>query len=159
MSKIALSKSHLSGHELSYIKAAFGVNEVSVYGDNLAGFENDLEVYLGENSKVACTISGTAAIHLALILSGVTRGDEVLCQSMRYSASANPILYQGAIPVFIGSEKYTWNMCPDFLEITIKDQISKGKKLKAIIAVNSYGMPAKIDEIARLAKHYKITLI
>lgn len=159
MSKIALSKSHLSGHELSYIKAAFDRNEVSVYGENLSSFENDLEVYLGENSKVACTTSGTAAIHLALILAGVTRGDEVLCQSMTYSASVNPILYQGAIPVFIGSEKETWNMCPDALETAIKDRISKGKKPKAIIVVYSYGMPAKIAKIVNLAKQYNIIVI
>lgn len=159
MSKIALSTSHLTGHELTYIQDAFQRNEVSVYGANLAHFENDLEVYLGESTKVACTISGTAAIHLALILAGVTKDDEVLCQSMTYVASANPILYQGAIPVFVGSETETWNMCPDALEIAIKDRISKGKIPKAIIVVHSYGMPAQIDKIAKLAKQYNITLV
>jgi len=159
MSKIALSTSHLSGHELSYIQDAFQRNEVSVYGANLVQFENDLEDYLGENTKVACTISGTAAIHLALILAGVIQHDEVICQSMTYVASANPILYQGAIPVFVGSETHTWNMCPDALEIAIKDRISKGKIPKAIIVVHSYGMPAQIDKIAKLAKQYNIILI
>lgn len=159
MSKIALSTSHLCGHELTYIQDAFERNEVSVYGNNLAHFENDLEVYLGENTKVACTISGTAAIHLALILAGVTKDDEVLCQSMTYVASANPILYQGAIPVFVGSETDTWNMCPDALEIAIKDRISKGKKPKAMIVVHSYGMPAQMDTIVKLAKQYNIMLI
>ena len=159
MSKIALSTSHLTGHELTYIQDAFQRNEVSVYGANLVQFENDLEVYLGENTKVACTISGTAAIHLALILAGVTQHDEVICQSMTYVASANPILYQGAIPVFVGSETHTWNMCPDALEIAIKDRISKGKTPKAIIVVHSYGMPTQIDKIAKLAKQYNISLI
>ncbi|WP_430410885.1 DegT/DnrJ/EryC1/StrS family aminotransferase [Kordia sp.] len=159
MSKIALSTSHLSGHELPYIQAALESNQVSVYGDNLTGFENDLESYLQKEVKIACTISGTAAIHLALILAGISRDDEVLCQSMTYSASVNPIIYQGAIPVFIGSEKETWNMCPEALETAIKDRISKGKTPKAIIVVHSYGMPAKMDEIVAIANQYKITLI
>lgn len=159
MSKIPLSKSHLSGHELAYIQAAFERNEVSVYGENLTGFENDLEQYLQNESKVACTISGTAAIHLALILANVTEGDEVLCQSMTYAASANPIRYQNATPVFIGSEEETWNMCPEALEMAIKDRIAHGKKPKAIIVVHSYGMPAKIDKIAAIANQYEITLI
>lgn len=159
MSKIPLSKSHLSGHELVYIQAAFERNEVSVYGENLTGFENDLENYLQKETNVACTISGTAAIHLALILANVTEGDEVLCQSMTYAASANPILYQNATPVFIGSEEETWNMCPEALEAAIKDRIAHGKKPKAIIVVHSYGMPAKIDKIAAIANQYEITLI
>ena len=122
MSKIKLSTSHLSGHELLYIQAAINSNEVSVYGDNLTGFENDLENYLQKNAKVACTISGTAAIHLALILANVSQNDEVLCQSMTYAASVNPVVYQYAIPVFVGSEKDTWNMCPEALEEAIKDR-------------------------------------
>lgn len=159
MSKIALSKAHLSGHELPYIQAAFERNQVSVYGENLTGFENDLESYLQQDAKIACTISGTAAIHLALILANITQGDEVLCQSMTYSASVNPVLYQKATPIFIGSEKDTWNMCPEALETAIKNRIAKGKRPKAIIVVHSYGMPAKMDEITTLAKHYNITLI
>ncbi|NVK51717.1 MAG: aminotransferase class I/II-fold pyridoxal phosphate-dependent enzyme [Flavobacteriaceae bacterium] len=159
MSKIPLSKSHLSGYELAYIQTAFQRNEVSVYGENLTGFENDLEKYLQKESKVACTISGTAAIHLALILANVMKGDEVLCQSMTYAASANPITYQGAIPIFIDSEKDTWNMCPKALELAIKDRILKNKKPKAIIVVDLYGMPAKLNEISSVAKKYEITLI
>ncbi|AXT18569.1 aminotransferase class I/II-fold pyridoxal phosphate-dependent enzyme [Flavobacteriaceae bacterium AU392] len=159
MLRIALSKSHLSGYELPYIKKAFDNNQISIYGENLSGFENDLEEYLQKESHISCTISGTAAIHLALILSGVEKGDEVLCQSMTYSASANPILYQGAHPVFIGSEKNTWNMCPEYLEEAIKDRISKGKKPKAIIVVHLYGMPARMDEIVEITKRYEILLI
>lgn len=159
MSKIKLSTSHLSGHELPYIQAALNSNQVSVYGDNLIGFENDLENYLQKDTKIACTISGTAAIHLALILANVSQDDEVLCQSMTYAASVNPVVYQHAIPVFVGSEKDTWNMCPNALEEAIKDRISQGKKPKAIIVVHSYGMPAKMDEITALANQYKITLI
>ena len=159
MDKISLSKPHLSGKELSYIEAAFANNQISIYGHNLTGFEADLEHFLQQDKKVACTISGTAAIHLGLILDGVTAGDEVICQSMTFSASANPIVYQGATPVFIDSESDTWNMCPNHLEVAIKDRIAKGKKPKAIIAVHLYGMPAKIDEIAAIAKTYDITLI
>ncbi len=159
MSKIKLSTSHLSGHELPYIQAALESNQVSVYGDNLTGFENDLENYLQNDAKIACTISGTAAIHLALILANVSQDDEVLCQSMTYAASVNPVVYQHAIPVFVGSEKDTWNMCPEALEEAIKDRISQGKKPKAIIVVHSYGMPAKMDEITALANQYEITLI
>lgn len=159
MSKIKLSTSHLSGHELPYIQAALENNQVSVYGDNLTGFENDLESYLQKNTKIACTISGTAAIHLALILANVSQGDEVLCQNMTYAASVNPVIYQHAIPIFIGSEKDTWNMCPEALEEAIKDRILQGKKPKAIIVVHSYGMPAKMDEIMALANQYGITLI
>lgn len=159
MSKIVLSKSHLGGHELPYIKKAFDKNQVSIYGENVSGFENDLERYLKEESNVACTVSGTAALHLALILAGVKRDDEVICQSMTFSASANPILYQCATPVFVDSEKDTWNMCPVHLEEVIKDRASKGKKPKAIIVVHLYGMPAKMDEIMLIAKKYDIPLI
>lgn len=159
MSRIALSTSHLSGHELPYIQAAFERNQISVYGDNLSVFENNLEAYLQKDVKVACTISGTAAIHLGLILSGVKAGDEVICQSMTFSASANPIVYQGATPIFIDSETDTWNMCPKYLETAIKDRIAKGKKPKVIIVVHLYGMPAKMDEIETIAKKYEIVLI
>lgn len=159
MSKIKLSISNLSGHELPYIQSALESNQVSTYGSNLIGFEDDLESYIKENSKVACLASGTSAIHLALILAGITKDDEVLCQSFTFSASANPIVYQGAKPVFIDSEQYTWNMCPISLEEAIKERISKGKKPKAIIVVHLYGMPAKMDEILTISKKYKITLI
>ncbi|WP_046755348.1 DegT/DnrJ/EryC1/StrS family aminotransferase [Kordia jejudonensis] len=159
MSKIKLSSAHLSGHELPYIQAALDENQVSVYGENLTAFENELEHYLAQDVKVACTISGTAALHLALMLANVTQGDEVLCQNMTYAASVNPVLYQKAMPIFIGSEQETWNMCPKALEEAIKDSISAGKKPKAIIVVHSYGMPAKMDEILALASQYNIILI
>jgi dTDP-4-amino-4,6-dideoxygalactose transaminase len=156
--KILLSNSHLSGTEKSYINGALKNNELT-FGKNLEIFQYSLETYLGENRKVSALSSGTAAIHLALVMAGVEQGDEVLCQSFTFSASANPIKYQGAIPVFIDSEPETWNMCPRFLEEAIKDRVSKGKKPKAIIVVHLYGMPAKMDEIGAIAKKYDIILI
>ena len=120
-------------------------------GPNVDGFEKDITSYFQDNTNVAILSSGTAAIHLALILLGVESGDEVICQSMTFSASANPIRYQHATPVFIDSEKDTWNMDPQFLEEAIKDRIAKGKKPKAIIPVHLYGMPAKMQEIMRIA--------
>jgi dTDP-4-amino-4,6-dideoxygalactose transaminase len=156
--KIYLSKSVLN-EELPYIRETLKKSQSSVYGGCLSVFENDLELYLEENSNVACVSSGTAAIHLALIVAGVVQGDEVLCQSFTFAATANPIVYQGAIPVFIDSEKETWNMCPNHLEEAIKDRIAKEKKPKAIIIVHLYGMPAKMDEISAIAKKYQVTLI
>ncbi len=157
--KIWLSSPHMGGNEQKYINEAFEANWIAPLGPNVNGFERDLEGYLDENKKIACLVSGTSALHLALILSGVTAGDEVVCQSMTFSASANPIVYQGATPIFIDSEIDTWNMCPVALEEAIKGRISKGKKPKAIIVVHLYGMPAKIDEIATIAKKYDIKLI
>jgi len=157
--KISLSTSHLTGEEQKYIAKAFELNEVSTYGQNIFNLETDLKNYLGKDTHVTCLSSGTAAIHLALILAGVKSNDEVICQSMTFSASANPILYLGAKPIFIDSEKETWNMCPNKLEQAIKDRISKTQKPKAIIGVHLYGMPAKIDEIVKIAKTYDITLI
>src|SRR5690606_676801 len=116
-------------------------------GPNVDCFEKELENFVKEDSFVIALNSGTSAIHLALILLGVQSGDEVICQSMTFSASANPILYQGAIPIFVDSESDTWNICPEKLEIAIKDRIKKGKKPKAIIAVHLYGNPYKIEEI------------
>ena len=159
-SKIWLSSPHMGGNEMSYVQEAFNTNWVAPLGPNVKAFETALEKYIDNNdAKVACLNSGTSAIHLALILAGITQNDEVLCQSFTFSASANPIAYQKAIPIFIDSEKETWNMCPDALEAAIKDRISKGKKPKAIIVVHLYGMPAKIDEICIIANKYKITLI
>ncbi|CAM1339454.1 DegT/DnrJ/EryC1/StrS family aminotransferase [Tenacibaculum aestuarii] len=157
--KIWLSSPHMGGGEQKYVQEAFDTNWVAPLGPNVNGFEQDLEEYVGENSKVACLASGTSALHLALILAGVGYVDEVLCQSMTFSASANPIVYQGAIPVFVDSEKDTWNMCPSALEEAIVDRIANGKKAKAIIVVHLYGMPAKMDEIVALSKKYGITLI
>ena len=129
--KIWLSSPHMGGGEQKYVQEAFDTNWIAPLGPNVNGLEKDLENYIKQNSKIACLTSGTAAIHLALILAGVGNGDEVICQSFTFSASANPITYQGAIPIFIDSEKDTWNMCPKALELAIKDRILKNKKPKA----------------------------
>ncbi|WAC01092.1 aminotransferase class I/II-fold pyridoxal phosphate-dependent enzyme [Lacinutrix neustonica] len=157
--KIRLSSPHMGGTEQHYIKEAFDTNWIAPPGPNVTGFENDLRKYLNEAVHVACLSSGTAAIHLALVQLGVGLNDEVICQSMTFSASANPIKYQGATPVFVDSEKETWNMCPVHLESAIKDRIKKGTKPKAIIVVHLYGMPAKIDEIQAISKDYNIPLV
>ncbi|GGC88351.1 pyridoxal phosphate-dependent aminotransferase [Flavobacterium lutivivi] len=158
-SKIWLSSPHMGGKEQDFIKEAFDTNWVAPLGPNVAGFENDLESFLGENVQIAVLSSGTAALHLALIQLGVNAGDEVICQSFTFSASANPIVYLGAIPIFIDSEPETWNMCPVALEEAIKDRISKGKTPKAIIPVHLYGMPAKMDEILSVAGKYNIPVL
>jgi len=158
-SRIWLSSPHMGGNELKYIHEAFDTNWIAPLGPNVTGFEGDLKQFLNTEKEVGALASGTAAIHLGLILAGVTAGDEVICQSMTFSASANPILYQGATPVFIDSEPETWNMCPIYLEAAIKDRIAKGKKPKAIIPVHLYGMPAKIDEIVAIANKYEIVII
>ena len=157
--KIWLSSPHMGGNEQKYVKEAFDTNWVAPLGPNVTGLENDLENYLNNTIHVAALSSGTAAIHLSLILLGVKAGDEVICQSMTFSASANPILYLGATPVFIDSEKDTWNLCPIALEEAIIDRIAKGNKPKAIIGVHLYGMPFKVDEIAAISKKYNIPLI
>ncbi len=157
--KIWLSSPHMGGGELKYINEAFKDNWVAPLGPNVTGFETSLENYLGAGSHVAALSSGTAALHLALILLGVERDDEVICQSMTFSASANPIVYLGATPIFVDSELDTWNISPIHLEEAIKDRISKGKKPKAIIAVHLYGMPYKIEEITAISKKYEIPVI
>ena len=144
-SKIWLSLAHMGGQEQSYIKQAFDTNWVVPLGPNVDGFESDLQGYIGEKKHIVALSSGTAAIHLALIQLGVGAGDEVICQSFTFSASANPIKYLGAEPVFIDSEGDTWNMSPYYLEVAIKDRLEKrGKLPKAIIPVHLYGMPAKM---------------
>ena len=158
-SRIWLSSPHMGGNELTYIQEAFDTNWIAPLGPNVTGFEGDLKAFLNTTKEVAALASGTAAIHLGLILAGVKAGDEVICQSMTFSASANPILYQGATPIFVDSEPETWNMCPKRLEEAIKDRIAKGKKPKAIIPVHLYGMPAKMDEITAIANKYEIALI
>lgn len=158
-SKIWLSSPHMGGNELKYIHEAFDENWVAPLGPNVNGFEADLENFLNSDVKVAALSSGTAALHLALIECGVEYGDEVICQSMTFSASANPIAYQGAVPVFVDSEPETWNMCPKALREAVEDRISEGKKPKAIIVVHLYGMPAKIDEISAISDEFKIPLI
>lgn len=158
-SQIWISTPHMGGNEQKYIQEIFNPNRVDYKDYNLHSFEECLENYLGNNSFVAVLNSGTAAIHLGLILLGVKAGDEVICQSMTFSASANPILYLGATPVFIDSELDTWNLCPKVLEQAIVDRIAKGKKPKAIIAVLLYGVPYKIDEIRAIANKYDIPIL
>jgi dTDP-4-amino-4,6-dideoxygalactose transaminase len=158
-SRIYLSSPHMGGTEQSYVNDAFNTNWIAPLGPNVEGFERSLEDYLGKDNYVAALSSGTAAIHLALILLGVAKGDEVICQSLTFSASANPIVYLGATPVFVDSEADTWNMSPDYLEEAIKDRIAKGKKPMAIIAVHIYGMPFNVDLISGIAKKYDIPLV
>ena len=158
-SKIWLSSPHMGGNEQKFIKEAFDTNWVAPLGPNVTGFEQDLEKYLLEDVFVGALSSGTAALHLGLILLGVKAGDEVICQSMTFSASANPISYLGATPIFVDSEPETWNICPNALEEAIKSRISKGKKPKVIIAVHLYGMPFKVDEIRQIANQYEIPIL
>ena len=158
--RIYLCLAHMSGDEQKYIKEAFDTNWVVPLGPNVDAFEAELENYVGENRKVVALTSGTAAIHLALVACGVKAGDEVITQSFTFCASANPITYLGATPIFIDSERETWNMNPQLLEEAIKDRIEKtGKTPKAIITVSIYGMPYKIDEIAEIANRYDIPII
>lgn len=157
--RIFLSLSQQSGFEQKYIQKALNDNWITSGGPNVNEFEKVLENYLVDKSFVTALNSGTSAIHLALILLEVKAGDEVICQSLTFSASANPILYQGAIPVFVDSEPETWNICPENLEIAIQERIKKGKKPKAIIAVHLYGNPYKIDEVHAIAHRYEIPII
>ncbi|WP_422614469.1 DegT/DnrJ/EryC1/StrS family aminotransferase [Ascidiimonas aurantiaca] len=157
--KILLSSPHMAGTEQKYIREAFATNWVAPLGANVNGLEEDLEQYLAHDVHAAVLISGTAALHLGLVLLGVSHGDEVLCQSFTFTASANPIIYQGALPVFIDSEEETWNLCPELLEKAIKDRISKGKKPKAIISVHLYGMPYKVKEVHEVAERYDIPIL
>jgi dTDP-4-amino-4,6-dideoxygalactose transaminase len=159
-SKIWLSSPHMGGQELSYINQAFESNWIAPLGPNVDGFEQDLTAFLGNNVHVAALSSGTAAIHLALVILGVGAGDEVICQSMTFSASANPIVYLGARPVFVDSEEKTWNISPEYLEASIIDRQQKtGKLPKAIIVVHLYGMPAQMDKIMSISRKYNIPVI
>lgn len=157
--KIWLSSPHMGGNEQTYVQEAFDTNWVAPLGPNVTGFEQDLETFLNDDLYVAALSSGTAALHLGLVLLGVQAGDEVICQSFTFSASANPIVYLGATPVFIDSESETWNMCPVALEEAIVDRIAKGKKPKAIVPVHLYGMPFKVDEIRAVANKYQIPIL
>lgn len=157
-SKIWLSSPHVSGNEMKYIDQAFSKNHIFPMGANVSGLEQDIKSFTGTDNCV-CLSAGTAALHLALILLDVKEGDDVICSSFTFSASANPIAYQKANPVFVDSERETWNMNPRLLEVAIKDRINKGKKPKAIIIVHLYGMPAKMDEIMKIANLYQIPLI
>jgi dTDP-4-amino-4,6-dideoxygalactose transaminase len=149
----------MGGNEEAYVKEAFDSNWIAPLGPNVNLFEKALETYLGDATHVATLSSGTAAIHLALKILGVTAGDEVICQSFTFSASANPIAYLGATPIFVDSETETWNMSPILLEKAIVDRIRMGKKPKAIIAVHLYGMPYKVDEITAIGHNYNIPII
>jgi dTDP-4-amino-4,6-dideoxygalactose transaminase len=157
--KIWLSSPHMGGTEQQYIQEAFDTNWVAPLGPNVNGLEQDLETYLGHQASVGALSSGTAAIHLGLVLLGVKAGDEVICQSMTFSASANPILYLGATPIFIDSEEQTWNICPVALEQAIQDRIQKGNKPKAIIAVHLYGVPYQIEAVRAVADKYSIPIL
>lgn len=158
--RIYLCLAHMSGNEMKYIQDAFDTNWVVPLGPNVNGFEEDLENFVEQNKKVVALSAGTAAVHLALIDCGVEAGDEVMVQSFTFCASSNPIKYLGATPVFVDSEKDTWNMDPELLDKAIADRLKKtGKKPKAIVVVYLYGMPAKIDEILKVSKKYDIPLI
>lgn len=157
--KIWLSSPHMGGTEQKYVQEAFDTNWVAPLGPNVNAFEEALVKYVDQDVYVAALSSGTAAIHLALELLGVSRGDEVLCQSFTFSASANPILYLGAKPIFIDSERDTWNMSPKLLEQAIINRMDQGRKPKAIIAVHLYGMPYNVEEISRISKTYGIPVV
>ena len=176
--RIYLCLAHMSGKEMDFIKEAFDTNWVVPMGPNVNAFEKDLEKFVNKrveinpetgkpereiaplDKKVVCLSAGTAAVHLALIACGVKAGDEVLVQSFTFCASSHPITYLGATPVFIDSERESWNMDPELLEEAIKDRIAKtGKKPKAIIPVALYGMPYKIDRIMEIANRYEIPVI
>lgn len=156
--KIWLSSPHMGDNEMAYVKEAFDTNWIAPVGPHLNRFEEELSK-ISKGYNVAALSSGTAAIHLALILLGVSNGDEVLCSSFTFSASANPIIYQGAKPVFVDSEYDTWNMCPNSLRQAIESRIKEGKKPKAIIVVHLYGMPAKMKEITNIAKAFNIPVV
>lgn len=168
--RIYLCLAHMSGREQDFIKEAFDSNWVVPMGPNVNGFEKDLEEFVNKvddngrikelDRKVCCLSAGTAAVHLALLACGIGPGDEVLVQSFTFCASSHPITYLGATPVFVDSERETWNMDPDLLEEAIKDRIAKtGRKPKAIIPVALYGMPYQIDRILEIAKCYEIPVI
>ena len=158
--KIWLSLAHMGGKEQQFIQEAFDTNWVVPLGPNVDGFEKDLEGYLGGNKNIVALSAGTAAIHLGLIQLGVGLGDEVICQSFTFAATANPIKYLGASPVFVDSEPDTWNMSPTLLQQAIEDRISKtGKKPKAVMPVHLYGMPAKMDKIIEICSKYDIPVL
>ncbi len=157
--KIWLSSPHMGGIEQKYIQDAFDANWIAPLGPNVISFEQDLESYLDANVHVGALSSGTAAIHLGLILLGVQAGDAVLCQTMTFSASANPILYLGATPIFVDSETTTWGLCPQALELAIQDSIQKGKKPKAIIAVHLFGVPYQIEAVRAVVDTYQIPIL
>ena len=158
--RIYLCLAHMSGKEQAFIQEAFDTNWVVPLGPNVNGFEEDLKAFCGQNREVVALSAGTAAVHLALLACGVGPGDEVLVQSFTFCASSHPITYLGATPVFVDSEKESWNMDPDLLEEAIKDRIDKtGKLPKAIVPVALYGMPYQVDRIMEIADHYGIPVV
>lgn len=157
-SKIWLSSPHMGVAERKYVNDAFDTNWVAPLGPHVNGFEDDLTSYTGAKYAAALS-SGTGALHLALIMLGVRPEDEVICSSFTFSASANPIVYLGATPVFVDSEELTWNMDPDLLDKAIKERIKSGKKPKAIVVVHLYGMPAQMDRIVEISQQYDIPLV
>ena len=158
--RILLCLCHMSGNEQKFVQEAFDTNWVVPLGPNVNGFEKDLEEFVGQNKRVVALSAGTAAVHLGLLAAGVKRGDEVLVQTFTFCASSHPITYLGATPVFVDSEKDTWNMDPELLKVAIKDRIAKtGKKPAAIVPVALYGMPYKIDRIMEIANKYDIPVV
>jgi dTDP-4-amino-4,6-dideoxygalactose transaminase len=158
--RIYLCLAHMGGQEQKFIQEAFDTNWVVPLGPNVNGFEDDLKKFVGGDKEIVALVSGTAAVHLALLACGVGAGDEVICQSFTFCASANPIAYLGAMPVFVDSEADSWNMSPELLEAAIKDRIAKnGRKPKAIVPVALYGMPYRIDEIMAIADRYDIPVV
>ncbi len=156
--KIWLSSPHIGNNELQYVNEAFATNWIAPLGPHVNAFEQGLQEQT-QTKHAAALSSGTSAIHLALILLGVKSGDIVFCQSITFSASANPIAYQGATPVFIDSEKDTWNMDPSLLKTALQEAKQNGKMPKAIIPVHLYGMPAKMDDIIAIANEYNVPII
>jgi dTDP-4-amino-4,6-dideoxygalactose transaminase len=160
LQKIYLSLAQMGGREQSFIQEAFDTNWVVPLGPNVNDFEKDLSNYIGQNRYVVALSAGTAAVHLGLLLLGVGAGDEVICQSFTFAASANPVTYLGATPVFVDSESDTWNISPQLLEKAIVDRkVVTGKYPKAIIPVHLYGSPAKMDEIMVVAAKYQIPVL
>ena len=158
--RIWLSLAQMGGREQDFIKEAFDTNWVVPLGPNVNGFEQDLASFIGRDKAVVALSAGTAALHLGLVLLGVKAGDEVICQSFTFAASANPITYLGATPVFVDSERDTWNMCPELLEEAIKDRLAQtGKLPKAIIPVHLYGMPAKMNQLLEIASRFGIPVL
>lgn len=158
--RVYLCLAHMSGNEMAYIKEAFDTNWVVPLGPNVNGFEKDLEQFVGEGKRVVALCSGTSAVHLSLIACGVGAGDEVMVQSFTFCASSNPVKYLGATPVFVDSERDTWNMDPNLLDEAIADRVAKtGRKPKAIIVVYLYGMPAKISELLAVADKWGVPVV
>lgn len=156
--RIFLSPPHISGRELYFINQAFESNYIAPLGPQVDAFEREMCAYTGAKHAVALS-SGTAALHLALLVSGIKKGDEVICSSFTFAGSAFPIVYMGAVPVFVDSNKETWNMDPDLLEEAIVSRTKKGKKPKAAIVVHLYGQSADMGKIGAICRKYKILLI